>query len=225
MITMDFGRNRWSATLDGEPVVIELPITTARVALNLGDIDAVWLLSGFFAGDNAMVFDDYQITAEATEVPVIVLGPQNQSITVGSPVAFSVVASGGEPLQYQWRFNGTSLPGETNAMVTLNNISPGQAGNYSVIVSNVMGAATASATLTVNQAAPVRLTALARLPDGRFQFSVSGTPGSRILIESSPDMVHWQDLMTLVLPSATLVLYDPDTGLQPRLFYRARLQP
>jgi len=226
VISMDYARNRWSATLDGDVVASELPITTTGVPSNLGDIDAVWLLSNTFSpGDNAMVFDNYRITAEPSEVPAIVLAPQNQSVTVGSAVTFAVVASGGEPLQYQWRFNGTPLAGETSAVLTLNNVSPGQAGSYSVTVSNTAGTVSASATLSVNQPGPSRLIAGARLPDGRFQFSVNGTVGSRIVVEFSADMVQWQDLTTVVLTGSTFSLSDPDAGTQPKRFYRARLQP
>ena len=226
VITMDFARNRWIASLDGESMIAELPITTTGAALNLGDLDAVWLPTySFFPGDNAMVFDDYRLTAEPSEVPAIVLAPQNQSVTVGAPATFGVVASGGEPLQYQWRFNGSPLPGETSAVLTLNNVGFGQVGSYSVIVSNSEGSVSSSATLTVNQPAPVRLVAGARLPDGRFQFTLTGAPGSRVVVEFSADLIQWQNLTTVVLSSGTLGLSDPDTGSQPRRFYRARLQP
>jgi hypothetical protein len=226
VVTMDFARNRWSATLDGKVLASELPITTTGAALNLGDVDAVWLLTNpFFGGNNAMVFDEYRLTAEPSQVPAIVLGPQNQSATVGSSATLSVVASGDEPLQYQWQFNGTPLPGETSALLSLDNVSPGQAGTYLVTVSNAMGVAFGSATLTVNQPAPIQLTAGSRLPDGRFQFTVVGTAGSRAEIEFSTDLTHWQLLGTVVITGGSLVFADPDSGTQPRRFYRARFQP
>jgi hypothetical protein len=85
--------------------------------------------------------------------------------------------------------------------------------------------ASGSATLTVNQPGPVRLIPGARLPDGRFQFVLTGTIGSRAAIEFSADLIHWQDLTTVVLTSGTLNLSDPEAGTQARRFYRARLQP
>ena len=226
VVTMDFARNRWIASLDGESMLAELPITTTGADLNLGDLDAVWLPAySFFPGDNAMVFDDYRLTAEPSEVPAIVLAPQSQSVTVGSPATFTVAASGGEPLQYQWRFNGSPLPGETSAVLTLDNVGLGQAGTYSVVVSNGVGSVSSSATLAVNQPGPVNLVAGARLPDGRFQFTLTGSPGSRVAVEFSADLIQWQHLTTVVLSSGTLGFTDPDAGTQPRRFYRARLQP
>ena len=204
----------------------ELPITTTGKALNLGDVDAVWLPTySFYPGDNAMIFDDYRLTAEPGEVPAIVLAPQNQSVTVGSPATFAVVASGGEPLQYQWSFNGLPLPGATSAVLTLPNVGFGQVGSYSVIVSNGVGSVSSSATLAVNQPGPVHLADGARLPDGRFQFTLVGTPGTRVAVEFSADLSQWQELTTVVLSSGTLTLADPETGTQRRRFYRTRLQP
>lgn len=64
-ITMDFARNRWSATLDNRSIVTNLAISAnTNLTLNLGDIDVLWVLeSRTEPGDNYMVFDDYQINA------------------------------------------------------------------------------------------------------------------------------------------------------------------
>ncbi len=73
-VTMDFSRNRWTASLNGTPLVSEQPITTVNAPLNLGDIDAFWLIDrAATPGDNFMIFDDYSITAEAA--PAASLAP------------------------------------------------------------------------------------------------------------------------------------------------------
>jgi len=76
---------------------------------------------------------------------------------VGSPgnkVFFRVEANGARPLHYQWQRNGVDLPGKTNAVLQLTSLVPGDAGDYSVIVSNGVGAATIPpATLWVVQTA------------------------------------------------------------------------
>jgi hypothetical protein len=70
LLTMDFARNRWNATLNGASLVGGQSITTTNALLDLGDIDAVWLLMDPNApGDNFMIFDDYLVTADA-DVPV-----------------------------------------------------------------------------------------------------------------------------------------------------------
>lgn len=70
VITMNFTQNSWGATLNGASLITNQPVTTTGAPLNLGDVDAVWvLLNPTNAGDNYMVFDKYQITAEAVLPP------------------------------------------------------------------------------------------------------------------------------------------------------------
>ena len=225
VFTMDFSRNRWSATFLGETVVSELAINTTNIPLNLGDIDAEWhVFDPFFPGNNLMIFDEYRVIAEPSEQPSIELAPQSQSVAVGATVEFSVAASGGEPLQYQWQFNGTPLPGQNSPTIRLINVGLGQSGDYSVNVSNDIGTATNAATLTVSVPEPIGLTGAARLADGRFQMTVTGTAGSQVAVEFSADLIHWENLTTVQMTGGSLTLSDPDAGTQPRRFYRARQQ-
>jgi len=54
-------------------------------------------------------------------------------------------------VSYQWQINGTNILNATNAVLTLTNIQPSNAGLYSVVVSNAAGFVTSSnALLTVN---------------------------------------------------------------------------
>jgi large repetitive protein len=73
------------------------------------------------------------------EAPSIIAQPTNASVLAGSSPRLSIRASGGPRLYYQWRFNGTDLPGETRGTLTLTNIMPEDAGSYSVTVSNELG--------------------------------------------------------------------------------------
>jgi hypothetical protein len=65
VITLDFAHNTWRATLNDVELVAAKAITTRGAALELGDIDAVWVAAreeGF--GDNYMVFDNYRVEAD-----------------------------------------------------------------------------------------------------------------------------------------------------------------
>jgi len=74
-------------------------------------------------------------------------------VSAGSSVQFSVTASGRPSVTYQWSFNGTPINGATNSSYGLSNAQSGNAGSYSVVVSNAMGSITSNvATLTVNTA-------------------------------------------------------------------------
>jgi hypothetical protein len=65
VITMNFADNLWSATLNEELLVSGLALTTIGEDLDLGDIDAVWVMGyGNDAfGENYLVFDNYRIAA------------------------------------------------------------------------------------------------------------------------------------------------------------------
>ncbi|MBI4325677.1 MAG: immunoglobulin domain-containing protein, partial [Chloroflexi bacterium] len=81
---------------------------------------------------------------EAPVPPVILTQPQSQAAFVGANVTINVVATGSIPLSFQWRLNGTNLVEGTNASLTFNNVQPGNAGNYSVVVSNLAGSVVSS---------------------------------------------------------------------------------
>ena len=58
-------------------------------------------------------------------------------------------------MSYQWRLNGTNIAGATSTSLTLSNVQPAQAGNYSLRVTNAFGSTDSSnAVLTVNPAPP-----------------------------------------------------------------------
>jgi len=71
--------------------------------------------------------------------PVITAQPQTRSVTVGGNATFSVTATGTQPLSYQWRHNGTHLAAATASSLTLTNVQPTNAGNYSALVTNGLG--------------------------------------------------------------------------------------
>ncbi len=86
-----------------------------------------------------------------TEPPVITAQPQSQTVTVGADVTFRVSATGSPTLSYQWRFNGTAIPGAAAESYIVSSAELSDAGDYSVVVTNQAGSVISqSATLTVN---------------------------------------------------------------------------
>ena len=92
--------------------------------------------------------------------PVVTQQPANATVFVAGSGAMSALyrtgttnftaAVSGSGLAYQWRFNGTVIPGATSFTLTLTNIQYSQAGNYSFLAFNGAGsAASSNATLTV----------------------------------------------------------------------------
>ncbi len=75
---------------------------------------------------------------------VITTQPLNQTVAAYQTVNFSVAASNGAPLHYQWHFNGTPVTGATNSLLTLSSAQPEQAGQYNVLIFNAAGSAVSS---------------------------------------------------------------------------------
>jgi hypothetical protein len=75
----------------------------------------------------------------APTAPQITQHPSNGSACPGGSVMFSVMAEGGTPLSYQWRFGTSNIPGATSPSYTVNNVQTGNVGSYSCLVSNPCG--------------------------------------------------------------------------------------
>jgi hypothetical protein len=72
-------------------------------------------------------------------------------VTLGQTATFNVVATGTPAPTYQWRKNGTNIPGATGASYSRSNAQAADAGSYTVVVTNTVGSATSNAaSLTVN---------------------------------------------------------------------------
>ena len=113
-------------------------------------------------------------------VPAISAHPQSQSLVAYQTVTFSVSATGGAPLRYQWRLNGAALSGATNSILQLNNVQPEQAGIYEVLVFNTAGSAVSSnATLSLFYPASIlaQPASVTTRPGSNVVFSVAAFSG------------------------------------------------
>ncbi len=88
--------------------------------------------------------------------PPVLSNPANRTNVIGTTATFAVTATSTVPLSYQWRKNDTNLSntgnisGATTATLTLANVQPTDAGNYSVVVTDAYESVTSTtATLTV----------------------------------------------------------------------------
>ena len=75
--------------------------------------------------------------------PAITAQPEGRAVVVGAPLALGVSASG-EQLGYQWRRDGADLPGETSPTLTRAAATRGDAGAYTVVITNPAGAVTSA---------------------------------------------------------------------------------
>lgn len=79
-------------------------------------------------------------------VPVIGTQPIGKTVTEGTSVTFTVVATGNGVLTYQWKKDGTDLPGKTANTLTLGSVTTADAGTYSVVVTNTLNGSSQTST-------------------------------------------------------------------------------
>jgi hypothetical protein len=119
--------------------------------------------------------------------PGFVAQPLSRSVVAGSNLTLTATVVGAPPISFQWRFAGTNLPDATNNVLAYTPVTTNQAGNYTLVLTNVYGAITSSvATINVGQppvitAAPTNVVALA---GSNVTFSVSA-------IGTSPLTYRW----------------------------------
>ena len=94
--------------------------------------------------------------------PAIVSQPSNVTNVAGGTAIFAITVSGAAPLSYHWEFNGTNLTdgahvmGSQGSVLLLAGLSSADLGNYQLLVTNSLGAATSRvATLTLVSCTPV----------------------------------------------------------------------
>jgi hypothetical protein len=84
--------------------------------------------------------------------PQIFTDVKSTNVYAGRTVTFNVIASGSDPLTYQWYYPNLSAPlsdggnisGSASAALTLSSVTTNQIGNYQVIIHNSFGSVTSS---------------------------------------------------------------------------------
>ena len=143
---------------------------------------------------------------------------------LGQNASLSVTANGTGLLSYQWSRNGTNLAGATAPVLTLSNLKPADAGSYTVLVTNFVGATTSAvATLTVtNPVINLSFDAGGMTASG-FTFQVAIPSGFTFVTLASTNLVNWTPIATNVSVSATAVITDTQAANYPRRFYKVML--
>ena len=77
--------------------------------------------------------------------PVVEIEPLDEIACEGSEVLLNALASGTEPLNYQWKKNGENITGANTNRYLISSILPTDEGDYSLAVSNICGMAESGA--------------------------------------------------------------------------------
>jgi hypothetical protein len=170
-------------------------------------------------------------------VPVISKPPVSTTVAAGSQAMFSVTATGGVTLGYQWYCNGQAISGATSSSLILSNVSPALNDyQYSVSVENVAGTAQASAVLTVTDKVKPILSNLNLTPNqvvNPSEFTVTGSAsnafgvsavwyqlnnGDWTLAATTNNWTNWSAALSLVTGTNTLRTYAADLNSDGLLY-------
>lgn len=80
--------------------------------------------------------------------------PTDPTVCEGGSVVFAVNATGTGPFSYQWKKDGGDLTGETSDTLTIDPVAPGDAGDYTCVVTSTCAVVTSNATTLTVTAAP-----------------------------------------------------------------------
>jgi hypothetical protein len=112
-------------------------------------------------------------TTLTISAPVINTQPQSQHICTSSGLLLSVIAS--YATSYQWKFNGTAIPGATSSIYAVASASSSNVGTYSVTVTNGVGSVTSTvATIAVGSSITSNPASSSLHPTQVAAFSVAG---------------------------------------------------
>ncbi len=176
------------------------------------------------AGDYEIVISNSvtSVTSQVARVtvllpPSITTQPVPLNLIKGQTASFSVVASGTEPISYQWLWHGTNIAGATGTSYSKTNVALADAGPYSVLLANNIGTLlSSSALLSVRLAQPPKFESVALISPGVARLTVNGEFGE-YTVQSASNLVDWVSLNSLLLTNQTRELFF--TSPPPR-FYR-----
>ncbi len=157
------------------------------------------------------------IAVNGPGAPVFALQPFDKVVAPGGTFALAASAVG-SGLSYQWYLNGSPLSGETGSILLRNTANAGDAGQYTVRVTNSDGVITSQpATVSLSQTASTLRNISVRTNAAPGQivtpgFVIRGSGSKQILIRAiGPGLANFG--VTGAMPNPKVTVYDEDQNV------------
>ncbi len=173
--------------------------------------------------------------SDASLPPEVTVQPQSQTVANGAGLLLCVAAGRTGMLSFQWRLNGSALPGETNDVLQVAQANQTNAGVYSVLVSNQFGSV-ASSNAVVQVVVPLEMQAPQCLANGTVRLLLRNSDGT-LPRDASALAVQWRNTLpgrtdtnwawlgsSLFSTNGFLEIDDTNAPGQRMRFYRALQQ-
>lgn len=165
--------------------------------------------------------------APIAEAVSIATQPESQTVSGGSDVTLSVIASGSAPFGYQWMKGSQAIDGATNSTLVLTNVQLADNGNYSVIVTNDISSTNSmEAVLTVTSGSvpnPIISSIINNGPSLTITWTnVVNDMSYRLQYNTDLSIANWIDVTPDVIATNGAASTTVSIG-GPQTFYRVRV--
>ena len=130
-----------------------------------------------------------------------------------------MTASGDAPLAYQWRFNGNNIADATATVYARSNAQPVDAGNYTVVITNVIGSVTSQPAVLKVLVSPVISHVVGTKTNVTLTFESLAALTYVVEYKNAVNDSTWTPLATNLSAGGLFSFVDNSTNLSNR-FYR-----
>lgn len=162
----------------------------------------------------------FVVTATPSAGPTITTQPASQTVAADATITLSVAVLANPAPTYQWRKNGTLVPGANGSTLTIPNAQAGDAGSYTVVVTNLAGLVTSAPAVVTVDAAALGLTS-----HPASQYVASGATATLAVSANGSGLTYQWQKDGAPLPGATSpTLALRNAGAATMGFYRAEVR-
>jgi hypothetical protein len=166
-------------------------------------------------------------TFRGTRAPAFTAVPPDVSAIVSQTVILETKAEGTPPIEFQWRFKGTNLPGGKEGTLVLKNLTLQDSGAYEVDAVNpetgLLMRTNVQVTVSTLTGPMLRAEQVRRQEDGSTRLTFAVPLGIRVVVEASIDLKQWEEIHNSTSSQTPVVIEDGSAKGKFARFYRISL--